>query len=236
MALNWLFGPRVVDLGPGILQIRSLRLDQDTIRDAVALMKERTGDAGLYYIGNDGNPTEFDISRLGTAADWETRRLMLRGGPGHSWFGVDFRHGEQPSITFTDPAQKHIASEVADVLLAEGTPRPRWKPLTTRLPILAAGGALVSWAWFLVDQRPPISIGISGTLIAVLSTVTGWDLQERLQRRVGYGFPGHRIRAMSRQEIRNRRADRHADLKVAAITLPIGAVLAAAAIWVFGVY
>jgi hypothetical protein len=66
--------------------------------------------------------------------------------------------------------------------------------------------------------------------------MTGWSLQERIRERVGLGYPGHRIRNMSRQEVRARRADRHADLRVAAITLPAGALLAAAALWIFGVY
>ena len=46
---------------------------------------------------------------------------------------------------------------------------------------------------------------------------------------VPYPWPGHRIRATTRSEVRNRRADRLANLKLSAITLPAGAVIGAIA-------
>lgn len=238
MTFDWLYGPRLIETSPGRLELRSLMLDQDTVRDALSLVRKRLGDAALYTVDKvaavDSAPVAFEETRLSTAAEWETRRLMIRGGEEHKYFSVDLRGGDLPTIIFSHLENRDIAHEVAELLLAEGKPRPRWQPLIPRLPLLAAGLAAVCWVWFLISQQPPLSFAIAGSLVVMLSAVSAWDAFERLRGRIfRVPFPGHRIRSMSRQEIRTRRADRHANLRLAALTLPAGAVIGAVVGWLF---
>jgi hypothetical protein len=121
-------------------------------------------------------------------------------------------------------------------MLDEGKPRPHWKPLIPRLPVLGAVIAAVCWIWYCVGEHPPVSLAIVGSLLVALCGIMATDLQSRLIARTGPAFPGHRIRTLSRQDLRNQRADRHANLRVAAYTVPVSALLGAAAVWLLHAY
>lgn len=239
MSFAWLFGPAKTQDTPNSLTLRSLILDQDTVRELVLLVKERTGRADLLCVSPiSGDSTPFDIARLAEAPDWEIRRLILRGGdnPDAASCHVDLRQEVRPSILFNDPQWEGLATEVAQRLLAEGTPRPLWKPLVRHLPVLLVLVTLASWVWYLIGERPPLSLAVAGTMLLLLAAPSSWPVTDRLRSALGNDFPGHRIRSMSRQEVRSRRADRHANLKLAAMTVPAGALLGAVAVWLIGAY
>ncbi len=237
MATDWLFGPRDVDNGE-VRVIRSLVLDHDTVRDLYAIISEHIGGAELIYVHPSGGEAVLDIEDLHDAADWQLRRLILRGKGAHGWgVTVNLRQGTDPYIQMhdrTDPRLHDLERQVTEVLLADGKPRARWKPLAMRLPQVAALLLLACWIWVMAAERPPISVALVGTLIVVLACVMSWDYYARNGKLLAeQWYPGHRIRPMSRQEVRTRRADRNANAKILAMSVPSGALLGGLASWFF---
>jgi hypothetical protein len=228
VAFDWLLGPEVVTRDGGSLVIRSLVLDPETVHDVVKEILVETGEGALFRQDPDRDELiSFPLDRLATAADWERSRLLARGGVNHQGFLVDLRASTEPVIIYNQASMEPTARKVAAMMLSEGRARPRLRRLVRRLPAIAAAILVLCWVWYLFSQRPPIAFAAAGSLMATAATLMFWQQQERLGRWVGGGHPGHRIRLMSRHEIRNRRADRHANLKLAAITIPAGALIGA---------
>ncbi|MEU0093895.1 hypothetical protein [Kribbella sp. NPDC006257] len=246
MAFDWLYGPKRDELGTQIY-MRSLVLEPDTVRDIARLVEEHYNEVKVRWHpvdprmqlvgGPDTPPAEpFDLAQIAKRPDWEIRKLAIHG----PLFNVDLREGHRPSIT-REPNQEGaaaLAERIFEKLYAEGRPRIMWKPLLARGPFLLIALMVVTWIWYLIDKTPPLSLGVAGSLITLCAGAASVNLVLEHARKVaGYaGYPGHRIRTVDREELRKRRADRWANLRVALISGGAVAILSAILIGFFKLY
>lgn len=248
MNLDWLLGKKAELMGNSAY-IRSLVLEPETVREIEAMVNAGTGKADTYvqHLRVPGQVWEspgelsffrvepIDTTQLEAEPEWRLGKLVIHG----AGFIVDLRSGVRPCIIYEPGEPEHVAlyDQLIEKLYSEGRPRWRLAGLVTQLPTLAALLLQVAWWWSVFTTPMSASWIILGTLLAAAaSAYFGLDLSQRLRARYASSYPGHRIRTMSRAEIRSKRADRHADLKVAIYTLPAGALLSAGAIWLFQVY
>lgn len=234
MALDWLYGPRT-QVDTNMIQIRSLTIDLDVIRDVHAKIashpgmnphvaaQSRAGTAPMLGAG------AVPLADLATLADWELGSLRITSED--TSFSVDLRRGQQPTIIYANPGFRELAGSVAEILLESGHPRVQWRRVLPALPGLLYPVLIGAWVWYLIVASPAISFMVAGSLLVALGCSSIFELSRKVRRKYRFPWPGHRIRATTRSEVRNRRADRHANLKLSAITIPAGAAIGALATW-----
>ncbi len=152
--------------------------------------------------------------------------ISAPSSPSHS-FTVDLRRGLQPIIIYNNAGFADLANSVAEILLQSGRPRVQWRRILPALPGLLYPALIGAWVWYLVAASPAVSFMVVGSLLVALGCSSIFELSLKMRRKYPYPWPGHRIRATTRSEVRNRRADRHANLRLSAITIPAGAVVGA---------
>lgn len=232
MALDWLYGPRTQG-ATNMIQIRSLTIDLDVIRDVHAKIASHTGlnphvsaqsRAGTAQTLGGGS---VPLTDLPTLDDWELGTLMITSED--SSFTVDLRRGQQPTIIYNNAGFADLATSVAEILLQSGRPRVQWRRILPALPGLLYPALIGAWVWYLVaaTPSPAVSFMVVGSLLVALGCSSIFELSLKMRQKYLYPWPGHRIRATTRSEVRNRRADRHANLKLSAVTIPAGAVIGA---------
>lgn len=252
---DWLFGPRKLAPYDGRIETRSLTLEPDTVRE-IFRMAERLGAAELRITDNDGDGDlgTLDIDDLESAPDWERSQLrlmagrMVPGGGGQTVLGslvdVDLRRNICSAVNFhrfdpasgdpapaVDPAR--LAHEIADKLIRDGRPRVRWRPVSWVLPYAVPLLLVGCWVWFCWADRPPLSLGLVGLLLLPVTWMVAYYTAGLVRQRQPNPWPGNRIRTVSRADLRVERANRHASLKLAAYTVPLGAVAGGLAQWYF---
>jgi hypothetical protein len=239
MLSNLLYGP-VRDERDGVIQIRSMVLELDLIGELVTRISDQLGHAELTVQSlEDMGPSEtITVGDLRNAPTWKLARLSLTGGEDRC-LHVDLRFGSQPAISANDseirPRPLELAREIANRITAEGKPRINWRRFSALLPWLGVLSIPASWIGVVVSQWPSASVLVFGTLATIMLMGSGWHLGSVVHANmIRRGrWPGHLVRPLSRQDVRAQRASRHADLKLAAVTIPSGALLGWLIPWLF---
>lgn len=230
MAFDWLFGPPMRHpWAGGSYEIRSLTLEPDTVLEVLAMLKAVDPEAELVTQSTD-EPImgPVPLKDLREASAWDLQHLMIQS-PGARLY-VDFRAG-QPVLGGHGDHLADVLQEVARKLLADGVPRVRWRHLLPALPVVVAAVLILSWLWYLGAEQPAWSLAIAGSLLVILACVSAWDLRPKIRGAIGRGLPGHRIREMSRLELRAHRANTRANLRVSVIAGVLGAIAGAVAMY-----
>jgi len=216
-----------------MIQIRSLTIDLDVIRDVHTKIASHPGQNPHVSAQSRGVPAQtlgggsVPLADLPTLDDWELGTLMITSED--SSFTVDLRRGQQPTIIYNNAGFADLANSVAEILLKSGRPRVQWRRILPALPGLLYPALIGTWVWYLAaaTPSPAVSFIVVGSLLVALVCSSIYELSLKMHRKYLNPWPGHRIRATTRSEVRNRRADRHADLWLSAFTIPAGAVIGA---------
>jgi hypothetical protein len=249
MAFDWLLGPRVRIDEMGSAIIRPLVLEPDTVREIYGMVGEKCQGATLYRLGLDNTKPaeERDIDQIETMPDWERRRLLI-SEIGGSRLTVELMENSQPRVTAvqgimltTDERDidwpsvlPRLQHDIVEKLYAEGRHRIPTPQIVARLPYVGWLLVVAAFAWYGLATEPPLSLWAFGVGMLAAAWVTALLLKERLASSIDPLFRGHVIRTISRADIRRSRADRWANVKLSAITLPLGAVVGVAVTKVFG--
>jgi hypothetical protein len=220
VAFDWLYGPKAIT-GPNVTTIRSLTLERETVLEVLALVRKEIPTAALraYLLGPGSVPLEdvaVDENRFQEAPDWQRRSVLLRDEAGS--FVIDLREGQQPNVIYNNTAMAPVAAKAIELLYASGRPRPRWKNTLQWLPYVGVVLLVGVLAWLLVADWPGTPLAIFLALVAALASGSAMPIAARTRAKVGLGYPGHRIRTMSREEFRRHRLDSRRDIKVALLT------------------
>jgi hypothetical protein len=246
MAFDWLFGPQRSDRENQIV-MRSMVLEPDTVQEVAAMVQHHFGEVYVCFHPNRGaadgavpnrmDPSigQLDLNQLASEADWRLRRLAIHGS---SPFVVDLRAGIRPTISFQEgePGARELAERIFERLNNEGRALVIWSRFFAAIPLAAVLVLVGSWVWFVAMNRPPVSLALAGSLVVLFAGTTGRAQYRSLQNRAGMSYPGHRVRTLNREDIRLRRADRHANLRIGVITAIAGAAVSAALIWGLHLY
>jgi hypothetical protein len=249
MKLDWLFGPRLTEQGAHSYRLRSLTLEPDTLSEIRDLLDVECAQLEVTHNTSEhamlGVPRPFDLDALHTAPDWHRRNITITGwehvGPEGNRVSVVLPFEQPARVEIGDPHEPaasrqtvsgnttwaDLSRDVAVKLANEGRSRLRWRHSTHFLPWLGWLALAGSGVWTLMSERPPMSGAVFGALVVLALLVPARQLSRALSDRYVHSYPGNRIRTMSRAAIRQQRADRHANLKLAAVTLPVGAALGA---------
>jgi hypothetical protein len=248
MAFDWLFGPNRIDRSNQIVT-RSLVLEPDTVREVAAMVKHHYGEVHICFhpvslaadsivptLPLDPSAIEaVDLDRLASEADWRIRRLAIHGS---SNFVVDLRAGVRPTISFMagEPGVDRLAERVFEKLNKEGRPVVIWSRFIAWLAPAAVLLLVGAWVWYLATGHPALSLAIAGSVLVLFAALAGRGHYRTLENLAVRRYPGHRLRTLDRKEIRLRRADRHANLRVGLITALVGAAVSAGLIWGLHLY
>jgi hypothetical protein len=256
MALDWLYGPKAISYPPHATTLRSLSLNFETVLEIAARLEREFNHLDVIRTehphGLQGLSTEVpvDLAKLGGAASWERQGLVIRGRMdvpsgdpyGHGVVVMLRRDGpaqvnvhgymdpgtpDSSLVTLTGATYASIVSDLAQKLNEEGTPRPIWKRHLYLLPWTAWVVLLASWLWVIFDERPTPAFIVFGSLVVLAFGVLVLRTSSAIAARHQLWFPGNRIREISRETLYQQRADRWANLKLAAITVPAGAIIGA---------
>ena len=236
------YGPPQVDDSPTRLTIRSLTFDPEFVGELTAETRMLVSEVRVKFPATmaadvalicqsvpdeNGNAVdaEIDPRKIAELPDYQRERLIILGGGD---LRIDLRLGEQPTIFYGD-FYREAALQLARTMLAEGRPRIWWKRFTRWVPWLLAAIMTASWAGFLIQYGHtfPLTLAVSGTAFAGASIYVAGLATSHLTRSIAAGWPGHRIRAISRASLRTHRADRHRDLLVGFLVgIPVAMVTA----------
>jgi hypothetical protein len=222
---RWWIGPSQSH-EPGRLVLPAHAIDLDTVHELRSAVSEATGNARLVLAWNNmKDPDEEITTGLDNQPDWVLRKIAIAAENGE--MRVFLGEDHPTVIAYGNLKLGPAAEKVASIIKAQGEPRIDWSQATTipsRVITLATVGC---WIWFLFSQSR-LSLAVAGSLLIWSAVLATWPLPWLFSRLMPATY-GHQIRSMSRQETRRRRADRHADLRVALITIPAGAALGAIA-------
>ena len=238
---EWLYGPGPITRPIGYVELPSLVLDIDVVRDILAALTR--GRPQLIAQSRAADPTNpstdeelvpFPSVTIDTAngshsiTDWDEirelsnsqRRNMVAQGVGIT---VDFRPNNIPYVYGAD---NPLRNEIVDIMMREARRRrPQWKRQLRWLPILGALIVVTLWAWYLLTaEPPPASMALSGAFtvaIAIAAIVTA----RHVNATFATTYPGHRFTEVTRAEVRDKEASERARARWAARFIPVGIVV-----------
>jgi hypothetical protein len=235
--LDWLLGrPYSETAGTPVRRLAPMRLNVDDIRDVANVVTKRTGwpviipnvyptPVGVRPISDLDNLSPYELAHLTIVADGQDN---VNGTFGAMNATVTLAYGHECQITWTlDDARAIQAAETFTLLLTDAGRRR----LTMTRIAPASRGALIAaiigtWLWVLLATHEPASLAIFSGLLAAVVAVTGIDSYNRLIRpRLSGPNLGVRIDTKSRAELRTERANRHANVRVAAWSGVVAVVL-----------
>jgi hypothetical protein len=214
-----LYGPRLIQRAPELIILRSLTIDPELVEELVREIQrgvEMPQSIQVLAQGLEdptGMPSSTEIvdpALIGDLPDWQRERLMIQDQ--YSQIYVDLRRGMEPSIG-CDAAHSDLAHRIALILLAEGRPRILWKRPLRWIPWILAAVMLFAQAKVIADGTS-WGTGVTGILFCLWGVFVAWLASQRIGAFSRPGWPGHRIRGISRAALRSQRADRHRDLVV----------------------
>lgn len=227
----------------GVTRMRGLVLDLDTVLEVATLFDRRFGGRAIFYVktpNGERTVSRENLTSLG-AVDRGTLRLVSEVDEtptATTSVSVDFYAHEPPGIFLHTDVWADFAAQVADFMVARGTPRIAWWRLVPLAPMALALGLVASWIAAEATTPMNAALHVFGWLLiasALTLSVIGY---RALMKLTAGRQPGHRIRMESRAETAARRADEKKNLKVAAITAPItlaGGVLLAALLGILNI-
>lgn len=245
---NWLFGgPKQEAQGPHAIVLRSLRLDLDAVTDAYKMIADHSGPTRLMVYpppeqsGPGGyQPREVAIDEIDGLPEAQLRRLRIESD-GDPRLGVEFRERTQPHVSFSEGPAEQVGKQIVQMLLESGTPRIRWSVFLPFVPIATFAGVAGLGFLSLIRFGPWSQNAIVVPFVLLVAFLSFREVQRGLDlpRRPGPGrrqlsYPGHRVLPRRRKDERARQAARREQLKAASVTIPVAAILGAAAQAWFG--
>ncbi len=213
--------------------------DPDALRDVATKLQSWRPDDAVSIVVTERAPwpdageidTPFDMDAIASASSWQLRHLQVVAMSGeHKTVLVSFTE-RQPAIIVMNTDLK-LSAKLIDLMDELGRPQLDLRHLM-RTVLAPALVALVagSWITYLATSAPPVSLVIVGTFLVILALLYGAERIDRWSHRIP--ARGHRVRALSRKDTRERRADRNAAQWQAAWQIPAGALVGAAVTWLF---
>ncbi|MFK3677370.1 hypothetical protein ACI2IP_06545 [Microbacterium sp. NPDC090218] len=226
---------------PPVPPVPSLVTDVETVFDVVDRVGARWSDEAVQ------NGTPADIVQNFWVDRGEVRRNELVGLGVHElnslWARVtvgerilDLRCREAQVYVIPE-GQAHVreAERLAvTILLQGGSWRPTWRRYAFLTPWIPTLAVLVGFGWLLVggDLHPGAVLAGAGIVALVVGMAGVWSVG--LWKRIRMVDARFRVRAQSRQELYAARADRWANLRVAAVTAPVTLIVTVLAAWASG--
>ena len=239
MALDWLYGPKVLGANPQWMEFNSFRLDVTDLADiAEALTAAGATRVEVHRVrklGEQGPGSNMERTLIAdalTASDADLRNVEVR-----SWRGPDvgptvwlapYRATLLAKAGELDP---ELSRRVAQIITENGRRRIQPYRLARIGYALWAALLLGIWAWLAVIAWPLVPVIILGGCAAYLTHVHSWRwLNEGLRRHSWFSGSGRAtIDAETRTALRSKRWSDKRDLKVAAATV-LGTLVAGAVV------
>lgn len=226
---NWLYGIEQEDPVSGALVVRtrSKVFDLGTVEDLLATGRKLDANTVLLLLSDYDKPYTGELRDL---ADWQLRQMDINART----LGVHIflRDGYSPVVQSHAAASLNDLSDAAElarawvtILKNDGRPRVRWQPWVIRWPRLVSLLLVASWVWVTVSSTPSTPWLVFGSLATLIGAFAAWLWSPPGLLKYREMYPGHLVQAVSRDENRARRASHRSNLKLAAWTLPLGAVL-----------
>lgn len=240
-----------INLGARVINITTIREIVEQLEDIWSRSQAKKDEEGRTPPPGDPLPESLswwtsghapkryyvDVDFLDDAPTWQLERMQVQlqlprignGGRVSLWWvpneaavislsegKIEFVDGSKP-LNFGE-----LAREIAEKVIQESPPRPRWAALARGLPWLTWLGLVAAWVWFLASEGAPASLIVFGSVIVIGMAVLARITQDRFNDWIGKHAPGTRVRQETRAAVRQRRADRHAGLRDASVGAAIG--------------
>lgn len=246
---HWLFGPGLVLRPIGYVEMPSLVLDIDVVRDIIARLERARPDVAAEIRQTDParsapddqlvpHPTVTVVTPAGQGreiTDWdeirqlsaaERRNMFIQG----SGVMIEFRQNTLLTVYGQDTP---VRTDIVDIMMREARRRrPQWKRQLRWLPVLGAVAIIATWIWFALTTAPPLPTLLFTAFLAAAAAIASIIASRHLNRIYANSYPGHLITEFTRAEIRDKLAGERARAINAAIFTPIGAVIGAVAVWI----
>lgn len=262
MAMDWLFGPRIIERWEDTdqaIRVRPQVIDTDTVRELAAIAQaEVAGDPGAmsveasYIRGGTGDHDpnvsvpEDELVSL-SIADLAHLRIQVDAVDAHGrstlpTATINLERRNTPYVRFASGDAAHdwrARRRIAQKLLDNGHPRLNGWRIVPALGVLPGLAAFISWIWALGTVDIPIALRAFGWALVVFligGTVGVVYLLARWTR-IRRTIFGHRILEQTRAETKAARANRKRDTLIAVVTAVLaitGTLITAALLGAFG--
>lgn len=162
MALDWLFGPRILFRSDDMVVFNALRLDVSDVAELHDLLAERVGPTEIRRMTRSDHPDRPDFwqfqiprSELLEASDADLKNLRIESGPRPGEGGpVTVTLGEAGGAFFAPRVDSQVRSRIIEILTENGRRRLQPWRLYVALRVVVALIVFGLWAWLAMATWP----------------------------------------------------------------------------------